>query len=225
MSLGSDGSRVVINGVTQTLENSPMTTEAPVIRVGDQTYTATVIDGITQFVIGPGQTLLPGSALTISGTTYSMPSDASGTIVVINGVTSTLGLGPITAAPDITIAGNTYAATVRDGTTEYVLEKGTTLRPGDIITVSGTTYSLDELGTALLVDGRTSTISKTPAKNSATPTASASTTGLDGEGKIVETGAVSTSSKAGAISIRRTVLDTWVESIVIALASWVFVFM
>lgn len=225
MSLGSHGGSVVINGITQTLGNSPMTTEAPVIRVGDQPYTATVIDGITQFLIGPGQTLLPGSALTISGTTYSMPSDASGTIVVINGVTSTLGLGPITAAPDITIAGNTYAATVRDGTTEYVLGKGTTLRPGDIITVSGTMYSLDELGTALLIDGRTSTISKTPAKNSATPTASASSTDLDGEGKFVETGAVSTSSKAGAISIRRTGLDAWMESIVVALASWLFVFM
>ena len=225
VSLGSDGSWAMVNGVKQTLENSPMTTGAPILTVGDQTYTATVIDGITQFVIGPGKTLLPGSALTISGTTYFMPSDASGTIIVINGVTSTIGLGIITAAPDITIAGNTYAATVRDGTTEYVLGEGTTLRPGDLVTVSGTTYSLDELGTALVIDGRTSSISKTPARNSATPTASASTTGLDDEGKFVETGVGSASSKAGAISIRRTGLDTWVESVVIALASWSFVFM
>lgn len=215
LSLNSDGSRAVINAATQTLESSPLVTSAPLLKIGDQTFTATLIDGTTAFVLGPGQTLLPGGiALTISGTTYSMPS---GPLVIINGVTSTLGLAPLTAAPDITLADRTYTATVRDGTTEYVLGPGTTLRPGGVVTVSGTTYSLDALNTALVIDGQTSTVASAPASNSATPTVSAEiTTGR----KFVGTGkGVSSNGDAG--STRRGGLDAWVEGGVVGLASWV----
>lgn len=216
LSLNSDGSFAIINGVTQTLESSPLITGAPVLTIGDQTYTAIVTDGTTAFVLGPGQTLLPGGpALTISGATYSLPSPS---LIVINGITSTLGLGPLTAAPDITLAGKTYAATVRDGTTEYVLGPGTTLRPGEAVTISGTTYSLDALGTALVINGQTSTVprSSVPATNSATPTASAEIT--DGA-KFVQPTA-SSSSKGGAVSVRRAGLDIWVESCVLGVESW-----
>jgi hypothetical protein len=220
LSLGSDGSRAVVNGVTQTLGSSG----APVLTIGDRMITATVVDGTTEFVVGPGQTLLPGNSIMLSGTTYFMPSDAPGTIIVINGVTSTLGPGPLTAAPDITIAGTIYAATTRDGTTEYVLGPGTTLRPGEVVTVSGTTYSLDALNTNLVVNGQTSTIAKVPASNSAIPTPSASVTAPSDGGNFVET-AVSTSSKGSAVSTRRASFGVWFESFVVGLTSWIVMFL
>jgi hypothetical protein len=224
LSLGPDGSRAVVNGVTQTLESSPLITGAPVLTIGNRMIPATVVDGTTGFIVGPGQTLLPGNSIMLSGTTYSMPSDASGTIIVVNGVTSTLGLGPLMTAPDITIAGSAYAVTIRDGTTEYVLGPGTTLRPGDVVTVSGTTYSLDALNTALVVNGQTSTMAKVPASNSATPTPPASVTASSDGGNFVET-AVSTSSKGSAIPKRSAGFDYWIESFVVGLASWIVMFM
>ncbi|KAJ4297548.1 hypothetical protein N0V90_005440 [Kalmusia sp. IMI 367209] len=217
LSLGSDGNIAVVNGVTQTLANAQYHTRVPVLTVGGQEITATVVDGTTEFIIGPGQTLLPGTSLIISGKTYSMPSDASGLVLVIDGVTSTLGLGILTAAPDITIAGSTYSATVRDGTTEYVMGPGTTLRPGDTVTISGITYSLDGLGTALVIDGHTSTFSKVPASNSATPTRSASSTQAPGE--FVESEA-SVSSKGSGVSSRGG-MDKWIEGLLIGLAGYI----
>lgn len=224
LTLNSDGNRAVVNGVTQRLETSPYTTGAPVLTIGGQSVTATVIDGTTQFIVGPAQTLLPGGALTIAGTTFSMPFDAFGTIVVINGVTSTLGLGVLTAASDLTIAGMTYAATVRDGTTEYVLGPGTTLRPGDVITISGTTYSLDEFNTALVMNGHTSSIPKGPESVSATATTSISPTDFQDAGSSAGTGA-STSSKGFAVSITKRGLETYMESLIMGLASWILLCM
>lgn len=209
------GSVVVIGTNTyQVLPTSP-----PVLKIGDATLAP---NSLGQYVVGT-QTLLPGGpAITVNDFTVSLAGD--GSRAVINGVTSTLGLGPLTAAPDITIAGSTYSATVRDGTTEYVLGPGTTLRPGDVITISGTTYSLDALNTALIVNGKTSTMPKGPATNSATPTPSVSVTGsTDDDGKSGQT-AARTSSKGNAVSMRRESLDIWIESFVIGLASWVLMF-
>ncbi|KAK7183832.1 hypothetical protein PSPO01_10168 [Paraphaeosphaeria sporulosa] len=219
LSLNPEGSLVVINGVTQTLGGSPLVTGAPVLTVDDQTYPATLIDGTIAFILGHGQTLLPGTTLTISGTTYYLPSDASPSVIVINGVISTLGIAPLIPAPEITLAGRTYTATVRDGTTEYVLDQGTTLRPGDVVTISGTTYSLDALNTALVINGQTSTVARSsvPASNFATPTASAEITA---GGKFVETSAAGSSSKGSARSVRKGGLDVWLEGCVLGVASW-----
>jgi hypothetical protein len=202
------GSIVIVNGATSTL--SPNRLATPTVR-----------DGTTAFIFGPDQTLTPGGILTISGTTLSMPLSHSGSVIVINGVTSTLGnSAQITAAPPLTIAGNTYTATVRDGTTEYVIAPGTTLRPGEALTLSGTTYSLDPKGTALVVNGQTSAIARTPASNSASTTKSRNVgdfvwSGIGGGGGG---NAQTETSKGGGSTLSN--VDSWVEKVVMGIAGW-----
>jgi hypothetical protein len=203
------GSIVIVNGATSTL--SPNRLATPTVR-----------DGTTAFIFGPDQTLTPGGILTKSGTTLSMPLSHSGSVIVINGVTSTLGnSAQITAAPPLTIAGNTYTATVRDGTTEYVIAPGTTLRPGEALTLSGTTYSLDPKGTALVVNGQTSAIARTPASNSASTTKSRNVgdfvwSGIGGGGGG---NAQTETSKGGGSAFSN--VDSWVEKVVMGIAGWV----
>ncbi|KAF2116508.1 hypothetical protein BDV96DRAFT_611832 [Lophiotrema nucula] len=223
------GSTIVVNGKSSTLSGTGL----PVMTLSSDSVTASVIDGTTAFVLGPGQTLTPGGVLTVDGTTFSMPASASGSVVVINGVTSTLAFPQTTAAPALTINGKTYSATVRDGTTEYVLGKGTTLKPGEAVTISGTTFSLDEHGTALVINGKTSSIPRLPATNSASTTRSdsksqstsdsssesQSTTGVRAPGNFIASG-IGITSKEGAGSGRNSGLDKWAEGIVIGLAGW-----
>lgn len=239
MPADGSGSTIVVNGVTSTLDAPGL----PILTLNNQIVTASVQGGTTAFILGPGQTLMPGGVITISGTTYSMPASASGTLVVINGVTTTLGQAPITAAAALTIDGKTYSATVRDGTTEYVLGPGTTLKPGESITVSGTTYFLDPKGTALVVNGKTSSIPKVPASNSATTTRSASrsksttsgssisssgssssessssTTNERAPGNFIASG-IGISKTGGAVVGRGEGLDKWGEGVIIGMAGW-----
>jgi len=229
-SLGPSGTVAVVNGVTTTLANAPVITPAPVLIVNGQTVSAVVDKGTTQFILGPGQTLSPGVALTISGTTYSMPASASGSVIVINGVTSTLSNPAITAA--LTINGKIYSATVQDGTTQYVLGTGITLQPGQAVTISGTTYSLDSSGTALVINGQTSTIPRLPASNSASITRSSSsfvssTTSRNAGDKIASgIGQTSKKSTAGAAhSMQSLEFDRWVEGLVIGVAGWLLMWL
>lgn len=231
-SLAPSGSVAVINGVTTSLANAPAPTPAPVLVVNGQTVPAFVDKGTTQFVLGPGQTLTPGGVLAISGTTYSMPASGSGSVVVINGATSTLSGPVITGAPALTINGNIYAAAVVDGTTQYVLGAGTTLKPGDAVTISGTTYSLDSKGTALVINGQTSTIPRTPASNSASVTQSSSsmvssTSSRDTGDKIASgIGQTGKKSTAGAARSMQTLgFDKWVEGLVIGAAGWLLMWL
>ena len=212
MPADGQGRTIIVNGATSTFAPGQS-----VLPIGNQGVTATVQDGTTAFIFGPGQTLTPGGVVTVSGTTFSMPASGAGSVVVINGVTTTLGRGPVTAAPALTVDGKTYSATVRDGTTEYVLGQGTTLRPGQAITVSGTTYSLDSSGTALIINGKTSTIPRTPASNSASTTR---TSGRD-VGNFVWSGiGGGSTSKGGAAQIHAGGLDKWAEGMLIGVAGW-----
>ena len=226
-SLQPSGSVAVVNGVTTALAIVPAPTPAPVLVVNGQTVSASVDKGTTQFVLGPGQTLSPGAVLTVSGTTFSMPATASGSVVVINGVTSTLSAPAITAAPALTVDGKTYSATVTSGTTQYVLGVGTTLKPGDAVTVSGTTYSLDPKGTALVINGQTSTIPRLPATNSASATRSFSfqistSSGLDVKDKAATSASQSKKKSSGAAGLVPGLgFDKWIEGLVIGAAGWV----
>lgn len=178
ISLAPGGSIAVINGVTQTLGANSNPTPAPVITIGDNVLTASVAGSSTAFVFGPGTTLTPGGSVIVSGTTFSLPSTASG-VVVVNGQTSTLGLATI--APDLTINGQTITPVVSNGHTSYILGPGTTLTPGGVITISGTKISMDPSGTALVFDGTTSSIPKTPASATASTTSTVSSTTQIGE--------------------------------------------
>jgi hypothetical protein len=95
----ASGGSLVINGVTQ-LPSTPIITGAPLpattgaaLVIGGSTITA---NSASQFVVG-SQTLAPGgSALTVNGTTFSLP--ATGSVVVVNGVTTALGMYTTTGA-------------------------------------------------------------------------------------------------------------------------------
>lgn len=219
------GSALTISGTTYSL---PATGGGVVVIANGATSTLSpgispvVLDGTTAFIFGPGQTLTPGGVVTVSGTTYSMPAN---NVIVINGVTSTFGSSPLTAAPELTINGRTYTATTRDGTTEFVLAPGMTLRPGQAITMSGTTYSLDPQGTALIVNGATSSIPVRPASNSASTTASSTRgrdagdfiwSGIGGGNNNANDGATSRGGAQGS----RGGLDKSVENAIIGLAGW-----
>jgi hypothetical protein len=213
---------IVVDGVTSTLTPGQI--------LGMQSITATIRDGTTAFIFAPGQTLTPGGVLTVSGTTFSMPASLSGSVIVINGKTSAFSHRPVITVPAaLTINGQTYTAATRDGTTEFVLAPSVTLRPGQAVTMSGTTYSLDKEGTALVINGKTSRLPTMPKSVSASTTARVSSSakardvgdfvwsGLGGGG-----GAGST-SKAGANAVRSGGLDMWVESIVAGVAGWLVV--
>lgn len=173
-SLPSTGSAIIVNGETSTLGlSAPKITAAPVLTVNGKVITASIFGSSTIFTLGPGMTLTLGGAVVISGTTYSLPSTASG-VVAINGQTSALGLA--TLAPALTINGQTIAPTISNGQTSYVLGPGTTLTPGGVITVSGTRISLDSSGIALVFGTSTSTIPMTPASAPASTTLISSTT-------------------------------------------------
>ncbi|KAH8717042.1 hypothetical protein GQ44DRAFT_390988 [Phaeosphaeriaceae sp. PMI808] len=216
------GTAIIVNGITSTLSRGPSG-----LALGSQSITATVVDGTTAFIFSPTQTLTPGGVITFAGTTFSMPASASGSVIVINGLSSTLTNGPISLAQALTLNGKTYPATVRDGTTEFVIAPGSTIRPGQQLVVDGTTYSLDAQGTALVIDGRTSTIPRLPASNRASVTASSSSVERDvgnfvwsgiGGGKA---GGKSSSSKGSGNSVHRGGIDAFVERMVIAMAGWV----
>ncbi|KAF4619038.1 hypothetical protein G7Y89_g14807 [Cudoniella acicularis] len=85
LSLALTGSKVVINGETSTLRPPPSLTttalSAPYVTIDSSTYT---LNSKSDLVIA-SQTLLPGSAITVSGTTISLPT--TGSNIIINGAT------------------------------------------------------------------------------------------------------------------------------------------
>ncbi|KAF2850949.1 hypothetical protein T440DRAFT_507652 [Plenodomus tracheiphilus IPT5] len=242
LSLAPTGPIALVNGATQTLHNAPLPTAPPALTLANgQIIPMTNINGQPAYILPGPQTLLPGTALTISGTTYSLPASGSGTILVVNGVSSTLFAPPadayITAVPTLTINGHMYPATLRDGTMEYSLAAGVTLRLGQVVTLDGTTYSLDEAGTALMFDGQTSSVafSRVPARTSARTTGtetvsasrSATSSSSRGVGDLIASGigeGKSSSSRAGGIALgsRRSVgLAMWVEGLVVWGVGWI----
>lgn len=216
------GSTIIINGATSRLNPSHL----PVLPFSNEAVTASIAHGTTAFVFGPGVTLTPGGVVTISGTTLSLPASASGSVVVMNGVTSTLasgsGMHAISAAPAVVVDGKTITATTRDGTTEYMLNSATTLKPDGQLIIDGTTYSLAPDGTALVINGKTSIISSSPASNSASTTNSASsseTTSERGAGDFIASGIGETSKAMGSWTYGGGA-GKWVESLVISVAGW-----
>lgn len=150
ISLVPGGTAIVVNGRTQDLSNAhAVATTPPLLTIGGHTYTA-INNGGTYVV--DGKTLVPGGVITNDGTTVSLAPGA--TAVVIDGHTHTLA-GSITAAPVLTVGGHTYTATNGD---TYVIS-GKTLVPGGVITDHGTTISLEDPATAVVINGHTSTIS------------------------------------------------------------------
>jgi len=150
-SLLPSGTALVANGATQNIAPSPaVTSEAAVYTVGGQTLT----EGPSAEVVIAGTTLQPGRESVILGTTYSL--DASGSALIVNGVTHTIQDAPTTtsAVPYFTVD----SKTITEGPLSDIVISGLTLRPGSVTVIAGTTYSLAPSGGDLVVDGSTQAV-------------------------------------------------------------------
>lgn len=150
VSLGQGYSSLVVNGVTITapavLANP---TYEPAITIAGSTFNAN--QGGESFIIS-GQTLTPGGVITAFGTTISLGSGSNPSIAVVNGQTETL--ASIVTAPVIDIGGTTY--TESNGASFVIA--GQTVRPGQTITVSGTTIAIAGNGQFITINGVTSSL-------------------------------------------------------------------
>lgn len=157
-SAGSAGQVAVVGGVTQQVQTVSVAQNghkapASIITFGGQAITA---NSNSAFVVG-GQTVAPGSAVIIAGTTVSVLQ--SGVDVVINGETQTIQAGPQpTSSPILTLSGQTYAANSQSA---YVIA-GQTLAAGKTIVISGTTIALASTGGVAVINGVTQTIASSP---------------------------------------------------------------
>lgn len=195
VAVASSGSYIVINGVTSQLTQSTI----PVIEIGGTSFAAT-FGPSDAYIIG-GQTLYPGGpAITYMGSTISLLP--SGTAIVVNGKTTYLQYGTTTNPPLITFDGTVFTANA--GTTFLI--DGQTLTPGGIITIDGTIISLSPSATAVVINGKTTTLfpatTTTPNPVSATVTTTAAATG---SGVTRDT---ASSTKMGAANASRTPLGT-----------------
>jgi hypothetical protein len=156
LSLVPGGSSVVVNGVTSAVADPPARLAQPSITVGNAVLTPASGSGTTYIVAG--QTLAPGGhAITVSGTVLSLAPSAA--FVVVNGVSSSLAIpaaAQITTAPVLTIGNDVFRPVSGTGTSYLV--GSSTLTPGGIITVSGTTISLAPGATAIVINGQTSSL-------------------------------------------------------------------
>jgi hypothetical protein len=96
ISLDTDGSRIIVNGVTSTLHGQPFAriTNPPLLTIGSQTYTAALEAGTT-FIIRD-QTLTPGGTITVDGTTIVLSPGATELIYGNAGKSTTTALFPAT---------------------------------------------------------------------------------------------------------------------------------
>ncbi|KAH6870138.1 hypothetical protein BKA58DRAFT_286488, partial [Alternaria rosae] len=176
VSLAPSASFVVIGGSTQILPGSgPAPNSPPQLVVGGSTITAQATQGTSNNLNSPdnprrnptfvvsGQTLAPGGpAITFSGTTISLAPSAS--FVVVNGITSALAIPTPQAgnSPTITIGNDIIGALSEPSGPTFVIDGQTLVPGGPEITVSGTTLSLAQSASFVVINGVTSTLA-TPA--------------------------------------------------------------
>jgi hypothetical protein len=151
---------VLVDGSTTHFLPQATVTQAesqPKIVVGGSTITA---NSNSQFIVA-GQTLTPGSSITVAGTTIALPKDGQeGSMLVVGSSSSILQHQPRPtpfAAPSIIIGSSTMTANAESA---YIFA-GQTLVPGSSITVSGTPIALQTAGSdgsALVIGSSTSVL-------------------------------------------------------------------
>ncbi|KAK8182519.1 hypothetical protein BC567DRAFT_158268, partial [Phyllosticta citribraziliensis] len=202
ISLDSGGSNLVVNGYSRALGGAAA--NQAVISVAGSNYAA--VDG-TSFVIG-GQTLTPGGRITAGGTTLSL--DASDKSIYINGVPSSISKGNSfsTLYPAITFQDTTIAPHAQSAGSQPTYTIGSaTLTPGGRVVVLGTTLSLAPFGTALIINGATSTLN--PAVLTSLPAIAFGSTSLSpilGPGRAYIIGS-QTLTPGGRITVSGTTLS------------------
>lgn len=168
ISLAQGGTAIVVNGVTTTLGGAgagsshgsyPTITAPPILMVNGQPIAG---NAGTSYVIS-GQTLSPGGAITITGPmgveTISLNLAGNELLSVISGMTMTSSIGSgaaATAAPVLTIGGQTFSAVGTGPQGPTYLINGQTLTEGEIetVTISGHTFviSLSPQATVLMIE-------------------------------------------------------------------------
>lgn len=150
--LPTSGANIVINGATSVPAPNDIYTVSAVV-FGSATAVPLLAGG---FVVG-SQAISPGgSAIEISGTTYSLP--ASGNSVVVDGKSTAI--QAIAAANDaaITLGSQVYTA-VAALAIPLVIASQTLSPGGDAITVSGIVFSLPPDATgSIVIDGQTTAL-------------------------------------------------------------------
>lgn len=155
------GSAIQISGTTYSLSPSGSNVEID----GQPTHISTIQVPPATIIIGEvtgkpkssgayylvaDQTLSPGgSAIEISGVTYSLP--ISGANIVINGATSIMSLTDIPTASAVVFGSATAVPLLAGG---YIVGTQVLSPGGSAIEVSGTTYSLPIPGNTVIIDGQ-----------------------------------------------------------------------
>lgn len=144
-SLAPSGESIAVNGeasLVSAIQASPA--QPATVVIGDVTAAPASSGGY--FVVA-GQTLSPeGSAIEVSGVTYSLPS--SGANVVINGATS---YANAASTPTLVLLGSLTAASFLGG--GYIVSSQILSPGGTAVELSGTTYSLAAAGYTVFVNG------------------------------------------------------------------------
>ncbi|RDW63952.1 hypothetical protein BP5796_10454 [Coleophoma crateriformis] len=144
VSLSPSGSAVIINGFS--LPSQSPTPPPVVISYGSLAITANSQSG---FVIG-SQTLFPGSAITVSGQVLALP-------------------GPSSTPRGVIVLGS---STITENLASNFVIGSQTLTPGGVITAGSEIVSLSPTGTAIEINGLTSSLQTIP---STSPTTFSST--------------------------------------------------
>lgn len=148
-SLPASGSSVVVDGKTTAIEAITATDDA-LITLGSQVYTE-IAASITPLVIA-SQTLVPGgNDITISGTVFSLPPDATGRIVINGQTTTTYTSG------SVGLSIGSQQLSVSPLSSGIVIASQTLYPGGSAITVQGETLSIPSDGTAVVIQSGTST--------------------------------------------------------------------
>ncbi len=160
ISYPAGGTEILVGTSTQSLSfaTSEPSATAPAFAFDGSRYTA---DSSSRFVID-GQTLAPGSVITVSGTPISY--DAGASAVVIGTSREALSYAKITpSAAIVTFDGSTFTA---DASSDFVIN-GQTLTPNGIITISGTPISYAAAASAVVIGTSTEPLSYATATPSA----------------------------------------------------------
>lgn len=156
------GGSIVIGTSTQPLGPSRIEdAQDAAITFGGSTYT---LDPSSKLMI-QSQTLTPGGAVTVKGTTISFGSSNNKILIGTNTQTIPTAAARITKAPFLTFAGSTYI----EQSPAFIID-GQTLSKGSVITVSGTPISLPSGGSVAVIGSNTqslltASIQKGPSKS------------------------------------------------------------
>jgi hypothetical protein len=113
ISLAAGATALVINGQTSSLTTGaqPVITNAPLLTVGSNTFTAT--SGTTYII--DGQTLTPGGTITVDGTTISLAPGATQLVYGSSGSSTTTALFPATTTKTQGTSGTASASAGASG--------------------------------------------------------------------------------------------------------------